>query len=689
MAYTVDDTNYRVTLIAGTTEADLSGLTGLTDSNNNPITSTAGGDYDGDDGGQKVYTLFHPYVFRSFGNLTITPDAEQLVIENTDQRDNFQDFRLDDNSITFVNGEYNESYGTYYSKATFLRINRESNDTFRSSKACFYVHSNASLDWKGGVMMGGAVAAILGTSTSPEVSISNATWVGRSSNFFSISYGHSNYSAINFTIVGNRLYDTRPNVYSFGYQAINSLVEGGNNSVYENYTGIVPFATWTRYGTVRTFLNSSFGMNLPVSVFTSNKTQQGGVIKVNKSVSLTVIDTDRVALNDVKVVVKTYDNGDRIDYIDQPSSTPQERRRFTNQNSIVDTTGVTDVNGEFSFTNKLKEYTCRENVTWFSLSSITGNATAGDEINLDASNPTRKDGEFLYYDSTLNRVYFKRTRNMSLFYSSFVRMSNLSQTGTATWDGVTINQGTTNAIARFTKDGDDNAPFGDVITFKYGKQLTITALDYGGLGELLYNVFMLDDSLITESDKTIVGAYDTINTASECYDREALELENAFVDEIQTTVTKSGVLLNARDLDIDIDPFASSARSLVGKLLTIRSANFLDDMVTTGVISLLNGAIFSGTRTDENGTILPVTTLTVQVSHTGADVVVMEAGTNNVIASVDSQAGNDFVFEYSGEKLVDIGVILAGYKPTYTYNYFLAGQNQSLPISLIIDRTYI
>ena len=689
MAYTVNDVNYIVNLERGTTEADFSGLTGLTDSNNNPITSTAGGDYDGYDGEQKVYTLFHPYVFRSFGTLTITPDAEQLVIENTDQRDNLQDFRLDADSTTFINGEYNESYGTYYSKATFLRINRKSNDSFRPSKGCFYVDSNASLDWRGGVMMGGATAAILGTSTSPSVSISNATWVGRSGNFFSISYGHSNYSAINFTIVGNRLYDARNNIDSFGYQAINSLIEGGNNHVYENYTGIVPFVTWTRYGRIRTFLNSSFGMNLPVSVFTSNRAQQGGVIKVNKSVSLTVIDTSRVALNDVKVVVKTYDNGDRIDYIDDPSSTSTERSKFTNQNSIVDITGVTDSDGKFSFTNKLKEYTCRENVTWFNPSSMTGNTTAGDNINVDDSNPTRKDGEFLYYDSTLNRVYFKRTRNTPLFYSTFVRMSNLSQTGTATWDGATINQNITNAIARFTKDGDDDAPFGDVITFKYGKQLTITALDYGGLDELLYNVFMLDDSLITESDKTIVGAYDTINTASECYDREALELENAFVDEIETTVTKSGVLLNARDLDVDIDPLASSARSLVSNLLTIRSANFLDDMVTTGVISLLNGAIFSGTRTDENGTILPITTLTVQVSHTGADVVVIEAGTNTVIASVDSQAGNDFVFEYSGEKLVDIGVILAGYKPTYTYNYFLAGQNQSLPISLIIDRTYI
>jgi hypothetical protein len=521
-----------------------------------------------------VYTLHHPWVFRVKGSLTITPDVEMLVLENTTQRDDKQDFKIVSGGVVTIAGEYVENFGTYYSQSTWLRINRPSNDTYRASKGVFYVHANASLDWRGGVVVAKAVANIAGDNNpnSPPVNISNATWNGLNSNFFSIDYFVRNYTATNFTIVGNRLYDTRDNIYTFGVKAVNSVVEGGNNQLFENYSGVTGMVTWTRYAMIRTFLNSDFGMRLPVGVFTNEKTQQGGQIRVKKSATLEVLDIFKSPISDVKITVKDYDNGDRIDYKDLPTASGTEAFQFTNQNDVTDIVGTSDTFGEFSFTKLLKEYTCRQNLTSFTVGSsgLSGTFSKGDDINVTPSNSTRKDGEFVYYDTTTNEVFYYRTRNVTLFYSSFQRMTNLSQTGTATWDGVNINQHTENAIARYTEGGDDNNPVGDVISFKYGKQITTTRLNYDGMDRLVAKVFMLDDLLITESDKTIVASYNTINTAAECYDREVLELENDFLRQTETTVTKSGFLLDARDLDVDIDATATSARSLVGNKLTLR-----------------------------------------------------------------------------------------------------------------------
>jgi len=139
----------------------------------------------------------------------------------------------------------------------------------------------------------------------------------------------------------------------------------------------------------------------------------------------------------------------------------------------------------------------------------------------------------------------------------------------------------------------------------------------------------------------------------------------------------------------DDDVFVIDFINIGSWSLNVDGCTYTGDATTTGIITLTNDATFNGRIEDANGIILPITTLTVQVSKVGADVVILAAGTNTVLGSVDAQSGNDFVFEYVGAQTVDIGVILQGYKPTYTYGYELTGQNQSLPISLIIDRTYI
>jgi hypothetical protein len=108
-----------------------------------------------------------------------------------------------------------------------------------------------------------------------------------------------------------------------------------------------------------------------------------------------------------------------------------------------------------------------------------------------------------------------------------------------------------------------------------------------------------------------------------------------------------------------------------------------------GAVTINNDGSTITTNTGPNITIVsPPKTLTVQVNVTGADVVILAAGTDTILDSVDAQPGTDFVFTYTGAQSVDVGVILPGYTPNYTYGYSLTGENQSLPINLLIDRNY-
>ena len=694
MSYSVDSTNFRVTLDAASTELDLSGLTGLVDINNDPIVTTTGGDQGLNTGNQKLYTLHHPYVFRNSGTLTITPDDEQLFIENTEQRDNYQDFLLASGSTTTIAGEYVESYGTYYSVATWLRISRDSNDSYRGQKACVLVHRDASLDWRGGIAMGGATFGVDGGGSSDGAkNISNAFWVGRNTNQFFIASAAQNYTSSNLTVIYNRLVDGRENINAFGNTAINSLIEGGTGQTYENFSGTLEYATWTRSGCIRTFLNSSFGMTLPVSTFTSNRVQQGGVIKVNKSALLKVVDVSRAALDGVQIAVKTYDNNDRIDYKNQETTTTVELDRFTNQTTISNILGTTDLLGEFLFTKQLKEYTNRNNVTFFTydIGGFTGAFAVGDEINVSHSNRTRKDGEFLYHDVSARRVYFERTRNVALFYSSFESMLNLTQAGEVTFNDIKLDQGLDNAIARFTDGGDDENPVGDVLALKYGKQLTVTQLNYGGLNRLDSTIFMLDDPFITESDPTVVAAYIELGDTNKAYDRVQYYFEQNWAQEEVSICTFSGGFLDFGLNSVVLDGTQSSVHRLplikfgTTYILTIGSSRFTGNIKATRV-TLANGATTAGTINSGGVITLPLRILSLTGLQTNSEIRVFEAGTTTAIAGIED-SGTTFTDATIDVSSVDIVI------HNINYEYIrIAGADTSndltLPIQQRFDRSY-
>jgi hypothetical protein len=73
----------------------------------------------------------------------------------------------------------------------------------------------------------------------------------------------------------------------------------------------------------------------------------------------------------------------------------------------------------------------------------------------------------------------------------------------------------------------------------------------------------------------------------------------------------------------------------------------------------------------------------------GSDVVILEAGTSNILDSIDSNGGSSYTYSYTVVQNIDIGIIKPGYVPLYIRNYALSGASASIPVSQQIDRNYI
>ena len=85
---------------------------------------------------------------------------------------------------------------------------------------------------------------------------------------------------------------------------------------------------------------------------------------------------------------------------------------------------------------------------------------------------------------------------------------------------------------------------------------------------------------------------------------------------------------------------------------------------------------------------LDTNTITFTGLPVGSDVVVLEAGTETVLAQFDSLVGTSCVFEYEIAQNVDVGFIKPGYMPFYLRNLPLTNVNSSIPVNLTIDRNY-
>ncbi len=81
--------------------------------------------------------------------------------------------------------------------------------------------------------------------------------------------------------------------------------------------------------------------------------------------------------------------------------------------------------------------------------------------------------------------------------------------------------------------------------------------------------------------------------------------------------------------------------------------------------------------------------LTINTNVTGADFVILKAGTDEVLHSVDQEPTTSHVYTYSSVEPIDIGIIKQGWEVNYTYGKSLTAEDSSFNIVLRFDRNYL
>jgi hypothetical protein len=117
----------------------------------------------------------------------------------------------------------------------------------------------------------------------------------------------------------------------------------------------------------------------------------------------------------------------------------------------------------------------------------------------------------------------------------------------------------------------------------------------------LLRVLTTDDS-VTETIKATVDAYAELETSEKVYDRAKSFLYDNYSGESSTLVRRIGSELDAGSYDVDIDATAATPFAFNGSKITIKATIFTGDLITTGNVTLSNGAKSTGTITDSSGT---------------------------------------------------------------------------------------
>ena len=140
----------------------------------------------------------------------------------------------------------------------------------------------------------------------------------------------------------------------------------------------------------------------------------------------------------------------------------------------------------------------------------------------------------------------------------------------------------------------------DDFTFKflgYNHLLSRATYPLKGIGELQIEWLLFDDNTITENDKSIVDAYTQLENPQKFYDRAKSYLYDNFAGENDVIVSRDGNVIDAGAYNVEIDATASSVFAFDGTTITIKSDNFIGQIVTTGTFTLLNGALYNSVPT--------------------------------------------------------------------------------------------
>lgn len=143
------------------------------------------------------------------------------------------------------------------------------------------------------------------------------------------------------------------------------------------------------------------------------------------------------------------------------------------------------------------------------------------------------------------------------------------------------------------------APY-ELNSFLFGKQISaaiVTAEDFYGATQILLN-----DPVLTETNKAVVDAYTKIDTPQKFYDRASAYLYDNYSGETSTIVSRSGTEIDAGSYDVVINNSAVQPFDLSGNTITIKSSSFTGNITTSGNVTLTGSIDYVGTITDASGT---------------------------------------------------------------------------------------
>ena len=236
---------------------------------------------------------------------------------------------------------------------------------------------------------------------------------------------------------------------------------------------------------------------------------------------------------------------------------------------------------------------------------------------------------------------------------------------------------------------------GDVASFKfaeYSRALSSTNINLKGNDSAIVAWILFPDTLISQSNRTTVDAYLTLDDSLKFYDRAKSNICTNFAGQISTFVARSGNSIDAGNYNVNIDANAGVAFAISGNTITIKTNAFVGDMTTTGIISLLNGSTFSGTRTDANGTIAPISTIEISsiISLAGAEIRIYDNNGAGIsmgdnLSGVESNPSSTYSYQHAGvTNEIVIQIMLDGYNEE-VIPFTLTSGNQSLSAILTID----
>ena len=315
---------------------------------------------------------------------------------------------------------------------------------------------------------------------------------------------------------------------------------------------------------------------------------QRGVVIIKKEVSLNVKDGDGNAIEGAKVFVKDSPSPTARDTIFLASKSNTGTHSFTTptlSNADVDGSGnliyyyadpleydfTTDANGD-TVTEKI---TTGVNAHEYNASDSSALVANGGPYDIPAFHADRWADDGSGNTDFLNGL----AGNDSSFQPQY-----------SDWDS--------DKFGGFYKvdrrgNGNTNADEFTFLFCSYGELLSNNTQPLKGLGELKVNWVLFDDLNIVDS-KASVEAYTDVSTPQEFYDAAKLHLVNNFAGETSTIVTRAGNEIDAGSHNVHINKDASDVFAFDGSTITIKTDQFIGDIVTTGTTTVESDEVVVG-----------------------------------------------------------------------------------------------